>query len=146
MVRAHHTKDKGDRAIAHVHADLADRGFVVLFPATEHAPFDLVAYDGDEFFRVQVKYRTVYRGVLLVHFRSVWADRHGVHQQPMEKRDVDVVAVYSPEARACFYLDPSNHGASVALRLDEPANGQRRHVLMASLFTTMPPNGVKQAP
>jgi hypothetical protein len=117
-----------------------------LFPTTEHAPFDLVAYDGEAFYRVQVKYRTVYRGVLLVHFRSVWADRHGVHQQPMEKRDVDVVAVYSPEVRTCFYLDPSDHGASVALRLDEPVNGQRSRVLMASSFTSMPPRSPAAGP
>ncbi len=44
MVR-HHTKDKGDLGVAKVHADLASQGFTVLFPATEHAPFDLVAYE-----------------------------------------------------------------------------------------------------
>lgn len=43
MVR-HHTKDKGDLGVAKAHADLAAKGFTVLFPATEHAPFDLVAY------------------------------------------------------------------------------------------------------
>jgi PD-(D/E)XK endonuclease len=40
----HHTKDKGDLGVAKVHADLACEGFTVLFPATEPAPFDLVAY------------------------------------------------------------------------------------------------------
>jgi hypothetical protein len=33
----HHTKDKGDLGVAKVHADLASKGFMVLFPATEHA-------------------------------------------------------------------------------------------------------------
>jgi len=41
---AHHTKDKGDLGTAKAHADLVGHGFVVLFPATEHAAFDLVAY------------------------------------------------------------------------------------------------------
>jgi hypothetical protein len=41
---AHHTKDKGDLGVAKAHADLVSQGYVVLFPATEHAPFDLVAY------------------------------------------------------------------------------------------------------
>ena len=35
---AHHTKDKGDLGVAKAHADLVSQGFVVLFPATEHAP------------------------------------------------------------------------------------------------------------
>lgn len=43
MVR-HHTKDKGDLGVAKAHADLVTKGFYVLFPTTEHAPFDLVAY------------------------------------------------------------------------------------------------------
>lgn len=33
----HHTKDKGDLGTAKAHADLAAHGFMVLFPATEHA-------------------------------------------------------------------------------------------------------------
>ena len=40
----HHTKDKGDLGTAKAHADLVERGFLVLFHATEHAEFDLVAY------------------------------------------------------------------------------------------------------
>ena len=55
MVR-HHTKDKGDLGVAKAHADLAAKGFTVLFPATEHAPFDLVAYAEGLFHRLQVKY------------------------------------------------------------------------------------------
>lgn len=35
----HHTKDKGDLGVAKAHADLVGKGFYVLFPATEHAPF-----------------------------------------------------------------------------------------------------------
>lgn len=40
----HHTKDKGDLGVAKAYADLVAKGFDVLFPTTEHAPFDLVAY------------------------------------------------------------------------------------------------------
>jgi len=35
---------KGDLGVAKVRADLPSKGFAVLFPVTEHAPFDLVAY------------------------------------------------------------------------------------------------------
>ena len=54
----HHTKDKGDLGTAKAHADLVERGFMVLFPATEHAEFDLVAYRDNVFHRIQVKYRS----------------------------------------------------------------------------------------
>lgn len=49
---AHFTKDKGDLGVAKVHADLAEKGFTVLFPVTERAPFDLVAYAHGEFHRL----------------------------------------------------------------------------------------------
>ena len=63
----HHTKDKGDLGVAKVHADLVSKGFTVLFPATEHAAFDLVAYADGEFYRLQVKYRSARSGADPTH-------------------------------------------------------------------------------
>ena len=48
----HHTKSKGDLGVAKAYCDLVEKGFIVLFPTTEHAPFDLVAYDGSRFVRI----------------------------------------------------------------------------------------------
>ena len=135
----HHTKDKGDLATAQVQVELIERGAMVLIPMTEHAPFDLVAYLDGSFFRVQVKYRATSRGVLPVHFRSVWSDRHGVHATPMERTEVDVLAIYSPETRSCYYLNPADFLASVSLRLTPPKNGQLANVLFADEFRTFPP-------
>ncbi|WP_234788771.1 group I intron-associated PD-(D/E)XK endonuclease [Mycolicibacterium iranicum] len=81
----HHTKDKGDVGVAKAHADLANKGFTVLFPATEHAPFDLVAYPAGDFHRLQVKYRSARAGAITVKFRSIWADRNGTHATRMDK-------------------------------------------------------------
>ncbi len=39
----HHTKDKGDIGVLKAQADLYQKGWITLNPATEHAPFDLVA-------------------------------------------------------------------------------------------------------
>ncbi len=112
---------------------------MVLLPLTEHAPFDLVAYQSGVFSRVQVKYRATSRGVLPVHFRSVWSDRNGVHARPIERDEIDVLAIYSPETRRCYYLDPTEFAASVSLRLDPPKNGQTANVLFASDFAEFPP-------
>ena len=70
---------KGDLGVAKVRADLPSKGFTVLFPVTEHAPIDLVAYAAGEFHRLQVKYRSARAGAVTVKFRSVSADRDGTH-------------------------------------------------------------------
>lgn len=126
-------------AVARVQLDLIERGAMVLVPFTEHSPFDLVAYMDGAFHRVQVKYRSTSRGVLPVHFRSVWSDRHGVHMKPMERSEVDVLAIYAPATGLCYYLDPSDFGASVSLRLTPVRNGQRANILIADDFRQMPP-------
>lgn len=135
----HHTKDKGDIAAARVHADLIERGATVLLPLTEHAPFDVVAYLDQCFYRIQVKYRATSRGVLPVHFRSVWSDRNGLHQRPIDRDEIDIVAIYSPETKLCYYLRPQDFGATVSLRLSPPKNSQNARILLADDFREMPP-------
>jgi hypothetical protein len=135
----HHTKDKGDLGVAKAHADLVGKGFTVLFPATEHAPFDLVAYLGGVFVRIQVKFRSASNGSFTVHFRSVWNDRNGTHSRPTDKEAVDVVCVYCPETDRCYYLRPLEHGNSVTLRTTPTRNGQRSGVLLADDYTDLHP-------
>ncbi len=135
---AHHTKDKGDLGTAKAHADLVGQGYVVLFPATEHAAFDLVAYKSGQFHRIQVKYRSSRTGAVSVQFRSVWADRNGTHMKPADKAEIDVVCIYCPETDLCYYVRPSEHGHSVSLRVVPSKNRQRQGVLPASEFRGLP--------
>jgi hypothetical protein len=135
----HPTKEKGDLGVAKVHADLVGKGFTVLFPVTEHAPFDLVAYSDGVFHRLQVKYRSVHSGALKVQFRSMWADRHGTHTKPMDKEAIDFVCVYCPETDDCYYVRPGAHGTSVTLRVTPSKNGQQAGVLYADAFRALPP-------
>ncbi|WP_123815273.1 group I intron-associated PD-(D/E)XK endonuclease [Myceligenerans xiligouense] len=130
----HHTKDKGDLGVAKAHADLVGKGFVVLFPATEHAPFDLVAYAEGKFHRLQVKYRSTRTGAVTVHFRSVWNDRSGTHTKPTDKSTIDVLCIYCPETDECYYVRPDAHRASVTLRVTPSKNGQRVGTLDAASF------------
>ena len=134
----HHTKDKGDLGIAKAHADLVDKGYTVLFPATEHAAFDLVAYGAGAFHRVQVKYRSARTGSISVQFRSVWADRNGTHMKPSDKSEVDIVCIYCPETDDCYYLRPVDYRQSVTLRVTPSKNSQQRGVLPAATFRTFP--------
>lgn len=128
---AHHTKDKGDLGVAKAHASLVEQGFLVLFPATEHAPFDLVAYADEQFLRVQVKYRTAKNGVLKVDFQSTWSDTHGVHKRPVDKTSFDVVCIYCPDTDECYYVWPHEHPTVACLRLTPTRNNQVFGVTMA---------------
>jgi hypothetical protein len=139
---SHHTKDKGDLGIAKAHADLVAKGYTVLFPATEHAPFDLVAYESGNFHRLQVKYRSARAGAVTVKFRSIWADRAGTHTTPTDKTAIDALCVYCPETDECYYIDPAAHGSSVTLRITPSKNGQLAGILEAAAFRELPPPAV----
>ena len=134
----HHTKDKGDLGTAKAHADLVGQGWTVLFPATEHAPFDLVAYRSGDFRRVQVKYRAARSGRVIVWFRSSWADRQGTHTKPMHKAEVDVLCIYCPDTDECYYVRPSAFDETVTLRLTAAKNGQQVGIRLTSQFRELP--------
>lgn len=143
-VLQHHTKTKGDLGVIAAEFDLVQRGLHVLIPRTEHAPFDLVAYDGGVFYRIQVKYRAAVNGRVRCAFKSVWNDRHGTHCVPMDKGSVDVVAIYCPETKLTYFLDPRDFRGSVDLRIEPPKNNQRRGTNLASDFREFPPRRLER--
>ena len=136
---AHHTKDKGDLGTAMAYADLVSQGCMVLFPATEHAPFDLVAYRSGRFHRVQVKYRTARSGKVVVSFRSSWADRHGTHMKPVDKAEIDALLHLLP-GHGRVLLRASwrpQRGCDAARRPSEEWSADRR-ATVASEFRRLP--------
>ena len=136
----HHTKDSGDLGVLKVQLDLHEKGFVVSVPLTEHAPFDLVAYQGGECKTVQVKYRSLRdeRGTLTVHFRSSYSDSNGHHTQKVDKGAVDVYGIYCPNTDECYYLSPDEFGRAVSLRVEPPENNQTANVNSASDYLEVP--------
>jgi len=135
----HHTKEKGDLGVLKAQLDLFEQGYLVLYPLTEHAPFDLVAYKDRRFWRIQVKYKSVDRtGGITVHFRSSWADRHGTHMRPVDKDEIDFYCIYCPDTDECYYLDPRCYGSSVTLRVEAPKNNQSRRVRLAKDYRRAP--------
>ena len=135
----HHTKDKGDLGVLKAQIDLFEQGFTLLAPLTEHSPFDVVAYKGGEFLRVQVKYRAIDRfGKVDVKFASSWADRHGTHVVPVDKREIDIYCVYCPDTDECYYLRPADFGSNASLRVEAPKNGQRKGVHLAAKHRRVP--------
>ena len=138
-MRPHHTKNKGDLGVAHAIADLADKGWRVLLPMTEHEAFDLVAYRDGSFLRVQVRYRALVDGCIPVTFTTSWADRHGTHTLHMDRQAVDVMCVYCPDTKRCYYVDPKACGRRVvSLRVVPTANKQRRGIRWADDYVDLP--------
>jgi hypothetical protein len=136
---AHPTKTKGDLAVAHAYTDLMDQGYLVLWPSTEHAPFDLVAYRDGQFLRVQVKYRQARSdGAVTVEFKTGWSDRHGYHPLPMDKTEVDILCVYCPMTNDCYYVRPQDHGGHVTIRIRPSRNNQSKGVHVAEQCRRVP--------
>lgn len=135
----HHTKDKGDLAVFKAQVSLCEQGYVVCTPQTEHAPFDLVAYKGGEFLRVQVKYRAAVNGRVALMLASSWADRSGSHHKPYDKADIDVWCVFCPDTDRCYYVRSSDvDGVSLTLLLNPPRNNQQQGIRMAVDFERVP--------
>jgi hypothetical protein len=135
----HHTKNKGDVGVLKAQADLAEQGYMVLLPLTEHSAFDLVIYKKGAFQRVQVKYRKPDRqGRLFVKFSSIWSDKNGVHVKPIDKGQIDLLCVYCPSTNECYYLNPAKFKKSVSLRVKASKNGQQRGVHLASDYRNVP--------
>jgi hypothetical protein len=137
-MRYHHTKNKGDLGVVMAMADLTAKGWIVLTPLTEHAPFDLVAYQESRFLRVQVKYRTAKNGVLTFSMSTCWADRHGVHSVPIDKSAIDVMVIYCPDTRECYYVDPMAFRKRVCLRIAPTKNAQSKGVVWAKDYVEIP--------
>jgi hypothetical protein len=137
-MRVHHTKTKGDLGVLAAELDLFEKGFLLLKPQTEHAPFDLVAYRDERFYRVQVKYRAAVNGLIMFQLNSYWADRHGTHTVPIDKNSIDLLCIYCPDTRTCYYVDPRSVVKTVCLRITPPRNNQKKNITWAHECTDIP--------
>ena len=135
----HHTKNKGDLGVLKVKVDLYQQGFLIFVPETEHSPFDLVIYQKGIFKTVQVKFRNLtQKGVLEIPFRNSYSTSKGVRTKFVDKRLVDVYAVYCQQTDECYYFDPKHYNRSITLRVKTPLNNQKRKTHSVSDFRKVP--------
>jgi hypothetical protein len=129
----HHTKDKGDKGLGFVIADLLKNNIQVATLLSEHLPFDCIAIsEKGELRRVSVKYRALDRGAVEVALKSSWTDSHGTHIKQHDMSSYDAIAVYNPESNQCFYVNVSEVKTKVIrLRVQSPKNNQTTGILMA---------------
>ncbi len=87
---------------------------------------------------MQVKYRAAVDGVVSLQLKSAWADRHGSHTVRIDKLAIDVVCIYCPDTKVCYYIDPLDFDFYIHLRVLPPRNNQVKNVRLASNFTEIP--------
>ena len=113
------TKDKGDKGLAYVIADLTEKEYYICLPLAEHLPFDLVAVNNQGLMvRVQVKFRNVSRsGCIEVKFASTWSNRKGTHLKAHDFGAFDGYAVYCPETKLVYYIPSREMSGRTAIWL-----------------------------
>jgi hypothetical protein len=113
-VLIHHTKNKGDLAVAKAIADLVYKEYSVLTPVVcEHSPFDLVVYKDAKFYRIQAKYNA--DGV--VKNRTSWTDKNGSHEKKYKPDDFDYYALYLPDIDKVVYPSIKFGGCCITTEL-----------------------------
>jgi PD-(D/E)XK endonuclease len=140
-MKTHHTKTKGDLGVLKAIADLCEKGYLVCFPMSEHAPFDLVIYKSGQFRRVQVKARTINSvGALTVRFDHCYSDSKGVHSKKVDLEEIDLYCIYCLNNNQCYYFDKStiNHDSTISFRVEAPRNNQLANIRFAEDFREVP--------
>jgi hypothetical protein len=111
---AHHTKDKGDLAVAKVIVDLTEKGYGVYLPISEHTKADLIAENGNVY-RIQVKHS------IDGFVRNVngWADKNGCHTSKYKENDFDYYALYLKAIDKVIYPHIKYGGKKIRFILPE---------------------------
>jgi hypothetical protein len=135
----HPTKTKGDLGVLKAQLDLTEKGYIVSWPMTEHAPFDLVITSVEGTRTVQVKTRSIDKtGGLEVRLGSVWKNRSGVVRTEVNKLLVDLYCIYCLETDECYYICSNEVLKTIKLRVRKPKNSQLRKVKFAQDYREVP--------
>lgn len=135
----HHTKTLGDLGVLKAQLDLTQKGFIVSWPMTEHAAFDLVITDRKRSRTVQVKTRSLNKsGALEVRMVSVWTNSDGVQRKRVDRAVIDIYCVYCPDTDECYYVEPPSGLSTIKLRVRPPKNGQQKRVRLAADHRQVP--------
>ncbi len=99
MINDHHTKLKGDIAVATTYLNLIKKGYIVSLPATEHAPYDLICDIGSKILRIQVKCRATGD---IPKFNN-WSDKNGNHKIKIDPTKFDYFALVNGDYSIVCY-------------------------------------------
>lgn len=128
-------KSKGDVAELAIATKLQELGFVISFPFSENARYDIVAEKEGEFHRIQAKYSTPKKGALRVNGYSSnnWSVKH------YSPQEVDVFGVFNPESSKVYFIPAKDmNRTGMNLRIEKTKNNQGKLTHNASDFEKFP--------
>lgn len=118
-VNTHHTKLKGDIAVAAVILDLTKKGYIISEPMSENAPYDLICDTGNKLLRIQVKYRQDGK----IPYRTSWADKNGSHTKDIDTSKIDYFALVNEDYSLICY--PLAIMAGMSIRFKHPSKDSK---------------------
>tara|TARA_R110000851_G_scaffold149030_3_gene289524 strand:- start:62 stop:490 length:429 start_codon:yes stop_codon:yes gene_type:complete len=127
--------EKGDIGLIETVRDLTRAGFACFLPVGDHGPIDLIVIEPDTYKarRLQVKYRTTYRGHIDIPLASVVNGK----RVPIDLEAIDGWAVYCPEIDKVVYV--SKHEVDtekgITFRLSEGAKTVSKNTVKRKLYT-----------
>ena len=141
-------KQKGDFAELKVACDLRRRGYLVLIPFGEEAPYDIVIDRDGRLERVQVKYSDRHgRAALEIQCYSQTIVKGRLTSRTHYTAEViDWLAVYDVETDKCFYVPAEELGAGrskISLRFEPARNGQRAGIRFAEAYANLEAHELK---
>ncbi len=119
----------------HVALALAGKGFLISKPLGENTRYDLIADDGDQLLRVQVKTARIRGGVLKFSCCSNHAHRRTALRRRSYRGQIDLLAAYCPDDGKVYILPEGELTEStVHLRLAPPRNNMVKTIRWASHY------------
>jgi len=122
---------KGRYAELRVELRAAELGFIVSRPQTQ-ARYDLILDDGEQLYRVQVKYAATKSTHASGSFPVFLQKKKGNEPyRRYKKSEVDLVIAYLPAVDSLVKLGPKlfDKKTAVTIRTEAPRNGQKRGVI-----------------
>jgi hypothetical protein len=131
-----HPKRVGDRSTLAVMLALSERGYDIAVPFGENTRYDLIIDDHSRLYRVQCKTGRMRGGA--IEFPTASSYYHHPNEKPTQRHyqgQVDLFAVYC-RATGGVYLIPIDDLPldRAYLRVDPPANGQRKRIRFAQNY------------
>ena len=118
---------KGAYGLIETIRDLTKKGYECFLPFDDHGPVDLIAMDKNTYktFRLQVKYRSEYRGTVEVQFRTISMGKHIA----IDFNAIDGWACYNPEIDKVIYIskEDAKDKKSVHFRINPVKKGSTPH-------------------
>lgn len=127
--------EKGSLGLIETIRDLTRQGYECFTPLHDYSAVDLIVMD-DKFntYKLQVKYRTVFRGAIEVHYRSMVNGK----SKDIDFNAIDGWAVFCPEVDRVVYVSKYEvdlEKGSFTFRLTKGANSVNINKVKRKLYT-----------